>query len=82
MVPTGTGKAGEDTREEQWFKGFWFPKKALSWKEGGATTIFVLRAKPARRPAGPVPWEGSERTVPNPPPVFLPQSPCHLSGVS
>lgn len=48
MVPTGPGRAGEDALEEQGLKGFWCPEKAVSWKAEGATTIFVLGAKPAR----------------------------------
>lgn len=48
MVPTGPGRAGEDTLEEQGLRGFWCPEKAVSWKAEGATTIFVLGAKPAR----------------------------------
>lgn len=40
--PYWAGRAKENTNlEEQWFKGFGFPKKALSWKAGGAGTMLM-----------------------------------------
>lgn len=64
-------------------RGLWIGKETLSWKVGGATSIFILRATPVKGPARPSSLGGvGRRAEPNPAPVLLAQSPCPLSGVS